>query len=151
MEIIKTTALITINETLWVQLIGFLVFLFIINRVMFRPVRRNMAARETHFSGLADDIAALKAELETMVATTRADEWNYIQQARQEGETRRQAGKQAAEAVIARTRAEIEARKRASRKHLDATLAAARQDVVTESHKVAREVIQRLLAPEAVP
>ena len=65
MEIIKTTALITINETLWVQLIFFLIFLFLINRVMFRPVRRNMADREVHFLSLRQDIQ-IETECETI-------------------------------------------------------------------------------------
>ena len=39
MQIISNIALISINETLVVQLISFLIFLFIINRIMFRPLR----------------------------------------------------------------------------------------------------------------
>lgn len=149
MEIIKTTALITINETLWVQLIGFLIFLFVINRVMFRPVRRNMASREAYFSDLADEIAALRTELETIVATTQVEEREYLQEAHREGESCRQAGRQAAEAVIAQTRKAIEARKTTSREQLDATLAAARRKITAESQKVAREVMQKLLTPES--
>lgn len=150
MEIIKTTALITINETLWVQLIGFLVFLFIINRVMFRPVRRNMASREAYFSALADEITTLQNELETIVETTRTEERAHIQRAHRESEARRQAGQAAAEAVISRTRTAIEARQSASRKQLDASLAASRQEVAGESRMVAREVMRRLLTPEPV-
>ena len=60
MEIIKTNALITINETLWVQMIVFLIFMFLINRIMFRPVRRNVAEREAHFDTLRQAILALR-------------------------------------------------------------------------------------------
>lgn len=150
MEIIKTTALITINETLWVQLIGFLIFLFIINRVMFRPVKRNLAAREAHLSDLADDIVALQAELATVITKTETEERQYIQEGYLESESRRQAGKQTAETVINRTRKEVEARKTASREQLAAILATARQEITAESQKIARAVIQQLLVPESV-
>jgi F-type H+-transporting ATPase subunit b len=150
MEIIKTTALITINETLWVQLIGFLIFVFIINRVMFRPVRRNMADRDAHLAGLAEEIAGLQRELATLVTAARAEEQEIIQRAHREGESRRQAGRQAAEAVMTSTRVEIEARRNASREQLDAALATARREVAAESRKVAQEVMQQLLTPESV-
>jgi F-type H+-transporting ATPase subunit b len=46
MEIISNIALITINATLFHQLVAFLIFLFIINRIMFRPLRSVMAERD---------------------------------------------------------------------------------------------------------
>ena len=45
MQIITNIALISINETLIVQLLSFLIFLFIINRVMIRPLRGVMSDR----------------------------------------------------------------------------------------------------------
>ena len=48
MQIISNIALISINETLIVQLLSFLIFLFIINRVMIRPLRGVMSDREQH-------------------------------------------------------------------------------------------------------
>jgi F-type H+-transporting ATPase subunit b len=151
MEIIKTTALITINATLVVQLIGFLIFLFIINRVMFRPVRRNMAARDARLTALAEEIANLRAELDAMVARTRDEEQQYIREAHRQGEARRHAGRQEAENMMARTRLDIEVRRNASRAQLDQALAAARAQIASESRQVAREVITRLLAPETAP
>ena len=45
MQIISNIALISINETLIVQLISFLIFLFVINRIMFRPLRKTVGPR----------------------------------------------------------------------------------------------------------
>jgi len=45
MQIVSNVALISINETMVVQLISFLIFLFVINRVMFRPLRESMHER----------------------------------------------------------------------------------------------------------
>lgn len=56
MQIISNIALISINETLVVQLISFLIFLFIINRIMFRPLRQVMIERENHMEKINLDI-----------------------------------------------------------------------------------------------
>lgn len=56
MEIISTTALISINETFIVQLVSFLIFLFIMNRIMFRPLREVMEKRSIFIEKLMQDI-----------------------------------------------------------------------------------------------
>lgn len=56
MEIISTTALISINETFIVQLISFLIFLFIMNRIMFRPLKETMEKRNIYMEKLVQDI-----------------------------------------------------------------------------------------------
>ncbi|MEZ4525499.1 MAG: ATP synthase F0 subunit B [Desulfobacterales bacterium] len=67
MQIISNTALITINETLFVQLVSFLIFVFVINRVMFRPLKSSMDEREAYISGLDQDIEDTQKNMETML------------------------------------------------------------------------------------
>jgi F-type H+-transporting ATPase subunit b len=64
MEIISATALISINETFFIQLISFLVFLFILNRVMIRPLISTMEQRKEHFAGVSGGIEKAKADLD---------------------------------------------------------------------------------------
>ena len=56
MEIISNIALININETLIFQLISFFIFLFIINRVMFRPLQSVMGERDAFIENLKNDV-----------------------------------------------------------------------------------------------
>jgi F-type H+-transporting ATPase subunit b len=56
MEIITTNALITINATFFVQLISFLLFMLVMNRIMYQPLRSAMAQREGHLKKLQLDI-----------------------------------------------------------------------------------------------
>ena len=63
MQIINTTALITINETAVVQLISFLLFLFIINRVMLRPLRKTMGERDSYMDKMKQDTIAAEEKL----------------------------------------------------------------------------------------
>jgi F-type H+-transporting ATPase subunit b len=64
MEIINATALISINETFFFQLILFLVFLFLLNRVMIRPLINTMEQRKGHFADGKNDIDKAKSDLE---------------------------------------------------------------------------------------
>ena len=66
MHIISNIALITINETLFVQLISFLIFLFIINRIMFRPLQNTMSERESYIDQTNRDIADVTQELQSL-------------------------------------------------------------------------------------
>ena len=66
MEIISATALISINETFFIQLISFLVFLFILNRVMIRPLISTMDQRKAYLADVKTDIEKAKSDLENL-------------------------------------------------------------------------------------
>ena len=74
MHIISNIALITINETLFVQLISFLIFLFIINRIMFRPLQNTMSERESYIDQTNRDIADVTQELQSLTDKLQAKE-----------------------------------------------------------------------------
>ena len=74
MEIISNIALISINETLFVQVIGFLIFLYLINRIMFRPLRNVMADRELYIERIKLDIDQAQKKIETMTSQIREQE-----------------------------------------------------------------------------
>ena len=66
MQIISTVALISINETLIFQVISFLIFLFIINRILFRPLRRIMAERDAYIENIQKDIIDAQNQIEDL-------------------------------------------------------------------------------------
>ncbi|MBT8369281.1 MAG: ATP synthase F0 subunit B, partial [Deltaproteobacteria bacterium] len=74
MQIISNIALISINETLIVQVISFLIFLFIINRIMFRPLLNVMDERKSHIDRIQQDIATAHSEYETLTDQIQARE-----------------------------------------------------------------------------
>jgi F-type H+-transporting ATPase subunit b len=64
--------MLTLNGTLWVQIINFIVFLAIMNAIFFRPVGTAIAKRRAYIDGLADDIAQLQHNAKEL--HTQADE-----------------------------------------------------------------------------
>jgi len=145
MEIIKTTALITINETLWVQLIFFLIFLFLINRVMFRPVRRNMADREVHFLALRQDIHLLKEEIDALSDQAAAEEDQLRTTAQRAGKELREEGRKEAKRLMHKALEDIRAIQQEAEKQLEASLASARRQVEHETQGLAVSIIQQFL------
>jgi len=143
MEIIKTTALITINETLWVQLIFFLIFLFLINRVMFRPVRRNMADREVYFLNLRQDIHLLKEEIDALSDQADAEESQLRTTAQRAGEALHEEGHKEAKRLLDKALEEIRALQQEAEEQLEASLASARRQVDHESQELAESIIQQ--------
>jgi F-type H+-transporting ATPase subunit b len=145
MEIIKTNALITINETLWVQMIIFLVFLFLINRIMFRPVRRNLAEREDHFADLRRTILRLKEEMGTLLRETRAEERRLQATARRTVEELRQTGRQEADRLVDQALSDIKHQYLATEKQLKTSLMVARRQTEAEAAQLTTAIIQHLL------
>lgn len=145
MEIIKTTALITINDTLWVQLILFLLFLFLINRIMFRPVQRNLADREADFLALRHDIHVLKEEMSALSDQAEAEENQLRNNARQVSETLRNEGREEAQQMMNEALNEIRTLQQDAEAQLKASLTGARRHVAAESERLAVSIIEHFL------
>jgi len=145
MEILKTTALITINETLWVQMIAFLMFLFLINRVMFRRVRRNIADREAHFDTLRQDIRDLKKEMGALLRQTEAEEKQLKKTARQIDEDLRQEGRREARDLINTALGEISALQQDAEQRLETSVARARREIESAAQDLTTSIIHHLM------
>ena len=145
MEIISNIALITINATLFHQLVAFLIFLFIINRIMFRPLRSVMAER--------DDIIE-KIKLDTTNAGETIDRLNKDLKER-ESEVRKEAfkvqheleekGKQESAEIMKSTLQEIEVLKDKNEATVNAQIMKAKKDLQKESEALALNIMEKLL------
>jgi len=145
MEIISNIALITINATLFHQLVAFLIFLFIINRIMFRPLRSVMAER--------DDIIE-KIKLDTTNAGETIDRLNKDLKER-ESEVRKEAfkvqheleekGKQESAEIMKSTLQEIEVLKDKNEAIVNAQIMEAKKDLQKESEALALNIMEKLL------
>ena len=145
MEIISTVALININETLIFQVISFLIFLFIINRLMFRPLRKVLNERETYIENVQKDIGAAEIQFEDLTNQIQAQENDVRDEAFTQKEQLEAAGSQQAAEIMASTRKEINALRAEAQKEVDARISAARKHVQKESEDLARHIIERVL------
>ena len=145
MQIISNIALISINETLIVQIISFLIFLFIINRIMFRPLRHVMDERKSHIDQIQQDIDNARSEYETLTDQIKTRENEVRNEASQQRLQLTDSGQQQANDIIASTREEINALKIKTEKEVDHQLEVARKRIQIEAEDLSKKVIAAVL------
>lgn len=145
MQIISNVALISINETLIFQVISFLIFLFIINRIMFRPLRKVMNERETYIENVQKDIVAAENQFEDLTNQIQAQENEVRDEAFKQKEQLEATGSQQAAEIMASTREEINALRAEAQKEVNAQISAARKHVQKESEDLSTQIIETVL------
>ena len=145
MEIISNIALISINETLIVQLVSFLLFLFIINRVMFQPLRKVMAERRAYIETLQQEIVDQQTELKKISKKIRDSEQKVLQEAHLAVMEQEHAGNHEATEIIAATRHEMEALKHKSAKEIDKAIMEVESHLREKSDSLVLHIMEKIL------
>ena len=145
MQIISTVALISINETLIFQVISFLIFLFIINRILFRPLRRTMAEREAYIENIQKDIIDAQNRFEDLTDQIQKQEKAVRNEAFVQQEKLEAAGNQQAAQILISVRKEINASKEQARKDIDRQISAARKYIQKEAEDLSKNIIETVL------
>ena len=151
MEIISNIALISINETLVVQLISFLIFLFIINRIMFRPLRKTMSERDDYIRKIQRDTIQAHKRVDEIVATTRQEEQDIRQAAFNVVAQMENLGKQEANDILNAAREDITAQKSQSQNEIEQELAEAMTQVQAEVQTVSFTIMEKVLNRKVTP
>jgi len=145
MEIISNIALISINETLIVQVVGFLVFLFVINRIMFRPLRNVMSDREIHIERVKRDIIQAQKEVASITGQIQEQETATRQEAMALKDDLETTGSQQANEIFATVKKEIVASSQKVQQEIAVRIAEERQAVEKESQALALNIIDKIL------
>jgi F-type H+-transporting ATPase subunit b len=145
MQIISNIALISINETFIVQIISFLIFLYIINRIMFQPLRSIMADRENHIKSVQQDIVTADHKLGALADQIRAQESAVKSEAFAQKSLLEEAGSRRADEIFADTRKEIEAARAKAQIEVDAQLLEAKKHIEEQSEILMLSVMEKVL------
>ena len=145
MQIISNIALISINETLIVQIIFFLVFLYIMNRIMFRPLRSVMAERQNHIKGIQKDIVEAENKLDSLTDQIREQESAVKREAFAQRAKLENAGGRQAKEIFANTRNEIEAAREKAQKEVDTQVLEAKKHIKKEAEALASTMMEKIL------
>lgn len=151
MQIISNIALISINETLVVQLISFLIFLFIINRIMIRPLRSTMAERDNYIQVVREDILDSKREFEEILDESRQEEKEIRQAALQIVADMESLGNHEAQDIMGVARKEIAAMKKQTQDEIERLLAEAMTSVQKEAEVLSVSIMEKILDRKVSP
>lgn len=145
MQIISTTALISINGTLIAQVLSFLIFLFIINRIMVRPLQNSMAERDNHIEKIKQDIADTNKDIERVSMQLEERKSAVIEEAFGITKELEQSGNKKADEIFVSTRNEVADLKEKAKEEIDAQIAEAKKHLKAESEVLAINVMEKIL------
>ena len=145
MQIISTTALISINGTLIAQVVSFLIFLFVINRIMIRPLQNSMAERDNHIEQMKQDIVDADKDVENISMQLEERKSAVIEEALGITKELDQSGSKKADEIFVSARSEVAALKEKATKEVDAQLAEATKHLKKESEALAINVMEKIL------
>jgi F-type H+-transporting ATPase subunit b len=150
MEIISNIALITINATLFHQLIAFLIFLFIINRIMFRPLKSVMAERNTVIEKIKLDTTSADNTIERLNDELKERESKVRSEALQVQHELEEKGNQQSAEIMQSTLREIELLREKNEASVKAQILEARKHLQKESETLALNIMEKLLGRRLV-
>jgi F-type H+-transporting ATPase subunit b len=145
MEIVSNIALISINETMVIQLISFLIFVFIINRVMFRPLQKTMNERDLFMDGIHQDIAVAQQRLDDVMKELKDRESGAQQEAMEVKNEIDAAAEKAAATVLSAAREEVTVLSQRTEVEVNAMLAAAAKNMETEARQLTVFIMEKVL------
>jgi F-type H+-transporting ATPase subunit b len=145
MEIVSTIALISINATLAVQLLSFLLFLLIINRVMFRPLRNTMRERESFIENLGREIEAADGERERIMTLLARQEREVRKEADAQRRKRRDEGAAEARRLVDGALAQIARMHREAEADVVHQMAEAGQSMALEAERLSVALMEKVL------
>ena len=145
MEIISNIALISINETLIVQLISFLIFLFLINRIMFRPLGSVMLKRTEYMEGLKQGVMDAESEVVRLTEELSEKEAAARNEALEQKKELESFGTDQADKIYASARNELLQLKNQVAKDVETQLNRARESLQAESKAIAKGIMEKIL------
>lgn len=151
MEIVSTIALISINGTLLAQVISFLIFLWIINRIMFRPLLGVIEERKSFVETIKLDTAEAVADFERLTDELNAKESAVRREAAELRQEREELGSREAAEMRSSTKQEIESIKAKTEIEVAAQVVEARKHLEKESEALAINIMEKVLDRRLVP
>jgi F-type H+-transporting ATPase subunit b len=145
MEIIATNALISINETFLVQLASFLIFLYVMNRIMFRPLLSTMEQRDEHLDNAKVEIQTGKVELTQLVTDLDARRTRVVHEADAMAKSLEAEGDRQASELIEAARLQIAAMRKETEAQVAGQVRQARREMAGEVGAVTVAVMEKVL------
>ncbi len=136
--------MISINATLVVQVIHFLLMVFILNRLMLRPIMRQINEREEHIIKAKQDSEKMAAEAERLVEKR----LSMVNEARKRAALERSKLKEdasaAADGIFDETRKEVGQTRERVRAQVQEQLENAQKSLGLEAASLADEIAERI-------
>ena len=143
--------MISINATLFIQVLHFLILIFILNRIMFRPITRMMRERSRHIEGLQRESERIRSEALQLVHKRMSLETGARKEAGAERARLQKEAEDSAEEILGDHRAKVAAMRADVMKEIDQQLHKSRRMMRQEAAVLADEISETLLTWQKAP
>lgn len=137
--------MISLDQTLLFQIIGFFVLLIILNRLLYRPVQRILKERDERIAGSLKKAAGTEKEVAEGLLSYEKRLKEAAMKGHEERGRLRQEGVEKEKAILEAARAEAAAELSSIRKELDSSRQSALAGLKTEARGLAREIAGKVL------
>ena len=151
MQIISNVAMISINETLWIQMLSFLLFLYIMNRVMFRPLRGVMGERKDYIEQIKTDTVAADNNYEELIKKAKSQERAVRKAANKARSEKEAAGSREADKILADALEQISSLRKEAESEVARQVAAAKTQLAAETEALVIAVMEKVLERRVSP
>ncbi len=145
MEVVSNIALISINETLFVQIVSFLIFLFVANRFIFQPLLGTMGDRDKQVADAQSSIETVRGDMDEMAAQLAKYEADAKGKALSLKKELEAEGKEEAREIVDQARGEIDAMRDEASQRVDAQITEARSFFKAESQALSLSIMEKIL------
>ncbi|NIS69610.1 MAG: hypothetical protein GTO12_11855 [Proteobacteria bacterium] len=140
--------MIEINQSLIIQIVNFIIFLWILNYLIFKPIVRVLNERRERIEGQVEKARDMEAEIQKKLEEYEARIQDAKGQAANEKERFRRQGENMAKEVLEKARAEMARDIPIIRKQIAGETERVRRELEQRAQEVAREIACRVLGRE---
>lgn len=145
MEIVQNNALITVNATLVFQLISFLILVFIMHRLLIKPLRATMQKREDYIDRLEADVESGETRLVAMEEKLNAQRKEFSYQSNNLRKQLMDDANKAGSEILSEARTEVAAELHQATKESHNLANEIRKDFATLADELSGDIINKVL------
>ncbi len=140
--------MIALDWTLFVQIVNFLLLVYLLNLVLFRPLRQGLRARQAEIISFEGDVAQLNVNEQGVLTQVQEN----LAEARRQGlgqrESLRQEGSQAEASLLEKVKQEVDAEWAKVEKKIKEDMAKARKALQAQAQEFAQSLAAKIIGRE---
>lgn len=137
--------MVELNSSLWIQMVNFLVMIFVLNVLLYKPVLGVLERRKKHLQDLDEEVTSLDRTVKEKEAAYEEKLRQARQQAMTEREGVRKEASEEAKVVMDQARGEISTIMDALKTRMDAEMKEAKAVLKSQAEKISLEISEKVL------
>ncbi|MFN3534311.1 MAG: hypothetical protein ACK4WB_02860 [Desulfatiglandales bacterium] len=137
--------MVSVNATFFVQLLQFILLVFILNFLLIRPLMKTVRERDLKIQKTKEEISEIQQRIKGLLEGMKEQELSVIRAANHKRELMKQEAEKEALQLQEKVRQEVEERRRTLSEQIESSIATELQRVETNAAILAKEIMARLL------